>query len=153
MSDLHIDDFYHDAGRILARLYAAFPRKTTLYVEDISGPDAPDEFGLHSVRFSSCFSTLLWLADTGYLRYDSTIRQEALDQAVLTERSFLLLCAPCPLASKTTFDAAFDAKTPPSVIANAQTNIQQLRAALKSRNSIDIGQIMLFLLDHSRNYR
>jgi len=149
MSDLHIDDFYRDAGLILARLYAAFPRKTTLYVEDISGPDAPDEFGLHSERFSRCFSTLLWLADTGYLRYESTIRQEALDQAVLTERGFLLLCAPCPLPSKT----AFDASTPPSVIANAQTNIQQLRAVLKSRNSIDICQIMLFLLDHSRSYR
>ena len=42
MSDLHIDDFYHDAGLILALLYAVFPRKTTLYVEDISGPDTPD---------------------------------------------------------------------------------------------------------------
>lgn len=149
MSDLHIDDFYHDAGVILARLYATFPRKTTLYVEDISGPDTPDEFGLHSDRFSSCFSTMSWLADTGYLRYDSTIRQEALDQAVLTERGFLLLCAPCPLPLKT----AFDANTPPSIIANAHTNIQQLRAALKSRSSIEISQIMLFLLDHSRSYR
>lgn len=149
MSDLHIDDFYRDAGLILARLYGVFPRKTTLYVEDISGPDTPDEFGLHSDRFASCFSTLLWLADTGYLRYDTTIRQEALDQAVLTERGFLLLCAPCPLPSK----VAFDASTPLSVIANAQTNIQQLRSALKSRSSIEIGQIMRFLLDHSRSYR
>lgn len=149
MSDLHIDDFYHDAGLVLVRLYAAFPRKTTLYVEDISGPDTPDEFGLHSERFASCFSTMLWLADTGYLRYESTIRQEALDQAVLTERGFLLLCAPCPLPSRTQFDE----NTPPSVIASAQTNIQQLRTALKSRSSIDIGRVMLFLLDHSRSYR
>jgi hypothetical protein len=149
MSDLHIDDFYHDAGLILARLYAVFPRKTTLYVEDISGPDTPDEFGLHSERFAGCFSTMLWLADTGYLRHDSAIRQEALDQAVLTERGFLLLCAPCPLPSKVPFDAS----TPPSVIASAQTNIQQLRTALKGRSSIEVGQIMLFLLDHSRTYR
>jgi len=153
MSDLHIDDFYRDAGLILARLYAVFPRKTTLYVEDISGQDTPDEFGLHSDRFSSCFSTLLWLADTGYLRYESTIRQEALDQAVLTERGLLLLCTPCPLPSKIAFDAPFNSSTPPSIIANAQTNIQQLRAALKSRDSIGIAQIMLFLLDHSRSYR
>jgi hypothetical protein len=149
VSDLHIDDFYRDAGLILARLYAAFPRKTTLYVEDISGPDTPDEFGLHSERFASSFSTMTWLADTGYLRYESTIRQEALDQAVLTERGFLLLCAHCPLPSK----IPFDENTPPSVVANALTNIQQLRAALKSHSSIEIGEIMLFLLDHSRNYR
>jgi hypothetical protein len=149
MSDLHIDDFHHDAGLILARLYASFPRKTTLYVEDISGPDTPDEFGLHSERFASCFSTLLWLAETGYLRYDSTIRQEALDQCVLTERSFLLLSALCPLPLKTPPPQGL----PPSVVEAAQTSIQQLRAALKSQSSIETRQIMLFLLDHSRSYR
>ena len=149
MSDLHIDDFYHDAGVALARLYASFPRKTTLYVEDISGADTPDEFGLHCDRFMSCFSTLLWLAETGYLRYESTIRQEALDQTVLTERGFLLLSARYPLPSR----IPLQSDTPVSVIENSQTNIQQLRAALKSCSSIDIAHIVQFLLDHSRNYR
>lgn len=58
MADLHIDDFYRDAALILLRLYRTFPRKTILYVDDISGPDTPDEFGLHSERFQSCFSTM-----------------------------------------------------------------------------------------------
>jgi hypothetical protein len=37
MADIHIDDFYRDVAKILIRLYAMFPRKTTPYVEDISG--------------------------------------------------------------------------------------------------------------------
>lgn len=149
MSDLHIDDFYRDAGLMLARLYASFPLKSTLYVEDISGPDTPDEFGLHSDRFCRCFSTMLWLADSGYLRYVTTIRQEALDQVVLTERGFLLLSARCPLP----YLVPPPPSTPPSVVEESSTNIHRLRQALKSHDSIEVRHIMLFLLDHSRQYR
>jgi hypothetical protein len=91
MADLHIDDFYRDVAKIFLRLYAVFPRKTVLYVEDISGPDEPDEFGLHHPRFQACFSTMVWLAEHGYLNFDDNIRQEALDQAVLSQKAFLLL--------------------------------------------------------------
>jgi len=149
MSDLHIDDFYRDAGLMLARLYASFPLKNTLYVEDISGPDTPDEFGLHSDRFSRCFSTMLWLADSGYVRYESVVRQEALDQVVLTERGFLLLSSRCQLPHLVQPPPT----TPPSVVEETSTNIHRLRQALKSRDSIEIRHIMLFLLDHSRQYR
>src|SRR5690606_39886615 len=88
---LHIDDFYHDIGLTLSRLYSTFPRRCTIYVEDIAGPDTPDEFGVQSDRFLSGFSALLWLRDQGYILFDSTIRQEAIDQAVLTDKRFLIL--------------------------------------------------------------
>ena len=63
MADIHIDDFYRDVATIFLRLYAVFPRKSTLYVEDICGPDQPDEFGLHHPRFQAGFSAMVWLAD------------------------------------------------------------------------------------------
>jgi hypothetical protein len=91
MSDLHIDDFYRDAAKILATLYGQFPRKMTLYVEDICGPDTPDEFGLHSPRHQACFHTMMWLGSSDYLSYEQAVRQEALDQVVLSHRGFLLL--------------------------------------------------------------
>src|SRR5210317_1671467 len=91
MADLHIDDFYQDISKIFLSLYAVFPRKIVLYVEDISGPDEPDEFGLHHPRFQACFSTMVWLAEHGYLAFVDSVRQEALDQAVLSQKAFLLL--------------------------------------------------------------
>jgi hypothetical protein len=48
--DLQIDDFYRDAAAGLLMLYQAFPRKITLYVEDLIGHEEPDEFGLPSKR-------------------------------------------------------------------------------------------------------
>ena len=91
MSDLHIDDFYKDTANILIALYKVFPRKHILYVEDICGEDTPDEYGLHSERFMSCFSTMIWLADEGYLRFEALIGNEAIEQAVISEQCFLLL--------------------------------------------------------------
>jgi hypothetical protein len=89
--DLQIDDFYRDAAAGLLMLYQAFPRKITLYVEDLIGHEEPDEFGLPSKRHQSCLGALLWLAEEGYLRFESTIQQLALDQTVLTEKAFLRL--------------------------------------------------------------
>ena len=89
MHDLHIGDFYNDVARILVALYMRFPVRSALYVEDISGPDTPDEYGLHSPRHMACFSTALWLAEEGYFRYTDTIHQEALDEAVLSQAGFL----------------------------------------------------------------
>lgn len=96
MSGINIDDFCKDAARALLVLYRAFPRPLTLYVEDLCGPDQPDEFGMHSNRHMACFAALLWLAEEGLLRYTDTIRQEAVDQAVLTGRCFTLLATPSP---------------------------------------------------------
>ena len=48
MADIHIEEFYKDAAIALVQLYNAFPRRVNLFVEDIAGPDEPDEFGLHS---------------------------------------------------------------------------------------------------------
>ena len=91
MADLHIDDFYRDSAMILLRLYSSFPQKTILYVDDVSGPDTPDEFGLHSARYQACFSAMVWLAEAGYVNFTDTIRDEALDQAVLSQKGFLML--------------------------------------------------------------
>lgn len=90
---LHIDDFYRDASRALLALYRAFPRKTTLYVDELIGYLEPDEYGLPAVRHQSCLGTLLWLGEEGYLRHEGAIRHEGLDQAVLSEKGFLRLSA------------------------------------------------------------
>lgn len=132
MSDLHIDDFYKDVARAFTLLYSSFPRKIILYVEDICGPDSPDEFGLHCPRFQSCFSTLIWLADTGYLRYDTTIRQEALDQACLTHKGFTLLSSR---------NLALEDPTLPQ-----PANIDRLRDTLKHGSSFALEELLQALL-------
>lgn len=88
MYDLHISDFYKDTARIILTLYQRFPTKTTLYVEDICGPDTPDDFGLHSPRHQACFSSIVWLAEENYLRYSQTMQQDAFDEAVLSQACF-----------------------------------------------------------------
>ena len=151
MSDIHIDDFYKDVARIFLRLYNTFPRKTILYVEDICGADTPDEFGLHSERFLAGFSAMVWLAEQDYLRYDAPIKQEALDQAVLTQRGFM------QLSSRSTLDfgdpavalAEHQQPLPPSVMAQSKTNINQLRNALRSGSSIMIQQCVQYLLSQN----
>ena len=94
--DLQIDEFYKDCAAGLLQLYLVFPRRTALYVEDLIGLEEPDEFGLPSKRHQSCLGALLWLADEGYLRFDSTIRYEALDQAELSDKGFLRLARTVP---------------------------------------------------------
>ena len=128
------------------------PRKTILYVEDICGEDHPDEFGLHSQRFLSGFSTMVWLGEHDYLRYEAPIKSEALDQAVLTQQGFLLLSSrseiefgdPVINSSLSTDDDNSD--LPPSVMAQSKSNINQLRLAIKSRSSIMISQCVQHLL-------
>ena len=142
MSDIHVGDFYKDTAKILLQLYAAFPRQSTVYVEDISGPSNPDEFGVHDNRFLACFSTMLWLKDEGYIRYVDTIRQEAVDQATLTEKCFLLLSAKTQLPVPTPDEEAL----PETAISEAQTLINALRRALRSRDSQAIGQVIQELL-------
>lgn len=142
MGDIHIDDFYHDVAKIFVRLYAAFPVRATLYVDDISGPDEPDEFGLHHPRYAACFSAMTWLAHEGYLDFTDTIRQDALDQVVLTRKAFLLLSAPSELE----FAAPPSPPAPPSLEEDARSNIAQLRAALREHSSLSLKRCVTYLL-------
>ena len=156
MADLHVEEFYKDAAIALVQLYGAFPRRINLFVEDIAGPDEPDEFGLHSKRHMACFGALLWLAEEGLVRYVDTIRQEALDQAVLTRSAFIRLSAPAPASLARELGIADEASVstlPPSVQDDLSTHIHLVRTALKTGNSGRISQVMqaVFFAD-SGNY-
>ncbi|TQV67801.1 hypothetical protein FKG94_25060 [Exilibacterium tricleocarpae] len=160
MSDIHIEDFYKDVAKILAQLYGCFPRKSILYVEDIAGPDAPDEFGLHSERHQACFGTMVWLAESGYLQYGETIRQEALDQACLTHKGFTLLSTRATFVADGSIDQSAGEHAGETRAALAAEpgrgityNINQLRQALKSRSSSLIRQTVHQLLLESRHHR
>lgn len=150
MTDIHIDDFYKDVAIIFIRLYATFPRKTILYVDEVCGADEPDEFGLHSERFLSGFSAMVWLTEHDYLKCDGPIKQEALDQAVLSEQGFLILSS----RSELDFGDEEDQKTvdasgvPLSIMEQSKTNINQLRKAVKSQSSIMIRQSVHSLLNY-----
>lgn len=127
--DLQIDDFYKDAAAGMLLLYQSFPRKIGLYVEDLIGREEPDEFGLPTPRHQSCLGTLLWLAEEGYIRFDSTIGYDALDQATLSEKGFLRLSRSLPHV------IAEGEAVPPSVRRVQATLAYQLREALSSRQS------------------
>lgn len=145
MADIHVEEFYKDAAVALAQLYSAFPRRVNLFVEDISGPDETDEFGLHSKRHMACFGALLWLAEEGFLRYVDTIRQEALDQAVLTQEAFTRLSSPAPDALVEKLMGTEDpakAALPPSLQEDLSSHIHLVRTALKSRHSVRIGYVV-----------
>jgi len=151
MADLHIDDFYRDVALILLRLYGVFPRKHLLFVDEICGFEEADEFGLPSARSAGCFSAMIWLGEQGYLQYEAAIRQEALDQAVLTEKSFLLLSSrselPVPDAETST-----EPQLPPSVMAESLTNVAQLRRAVGSNSSILIEHCVHYLLSNAQRF-
>lgn len=145
MADIHIEEFYKDTAIALVQLYNAFPRRVNLFVEDIAGPDEPDEFGLHSRRHMACFGSLLWLEEEGLLRYVDTIRQEALDQAVLTQQAFSRLSAPASqalIASVDTSTGEVDDELPPSVRADFSTHIHIIRETLRTGNSARLSQVM-----------
>lgn len=156
MADIHIADFHKDVAKTFCQLYTGFPRKLTVFVEDISGPDTPDEFGLHSTRHQACFATLLWLADEGYIRYESTIRQEAIDQVTLTHRGFTLLSmqlhCQSRLASGITHTASqfSDSQAPEEVVGDFAPAIELLRGAVRSGSSSAIEQVVQIILRHPR---
>ncbi|WP_222908791.1 hypothetical protein [Pseudomonas sp. DNDY-54] len=132
--DLQIDDFYRDAASGLLLLYQAFPRKITLYVEDLIGHEEPDEFGLPSKRHQSCLGALLWLAEEGYLRFESTIQFLAIDQAVLTEKGFLRL-------TRVSREAERSGTLPPAVERVHASTAFQLRQALRDEDGEQIARL------------
>lgn len=144
VSGIHIDDFYRDAAKILVTLYSQFPRKTTVYVEDISGPDTPDEFGLHSARHQACFETMLWLASTDYLTFEQAVFQEAIDQSVLTHRGFLTLTS----AKSGPLSAAEG--LPETVLKEECLTIHHLQHELKNGTSFSLAELMREVLSTSR---
>lgn len=135
---LHIDDFGQDVARILLQLYMNFPRPQAVYVEDISGPDQLDEAGLHGKRHMACLGAMLWLAEEGYLRYQSTLYQEGIEQAVLSNRAFTLLTA--------TSDTDPDPALPVSVQLERATLAEQFRTALAARDSTRISALVRHFL-------
>ena len=105
-------------------LYRRFPVKTTLYVEDICGPDQPDEFGLHSPRHTACFGAIIWLAEENYLRYEQAMQQEAFDEVVLSQACF------------NHFSSLAFEQNP------AQTNISHLKYILENKSSDELDTFM-----------
>ena len=148
MADIHIEEFYRDSAVALVQLYSVFPRRIDLFVEDIAGPDQPDEFGLHSPRHMACLGALLWLAEEGLLRYVDTIRQEALDQAVLTREAFIRLTSPAPqelareLALAEPGVPTRGSALPPSVIRHRSTWIHVLRQSIRGGHSPTLSRAM-----------
>jgi len=141
MTDINIDDFFKDSAKVLVQLYSVFPRRHSVFVEDISGPEETDEFGMHSNRYLACFGTLLWLGEEGYLRYEEAIRQDAIDQAVLTARCFSVLTTPA--ANHEPMDVT---DLPESVRIEQSATISRLRAALKEQSSARIRAAMVDLM-------
>jgi hypothetical protein len=82
------------AAEALCRLYAAFPVRSLLLVEDLSGPIHWDITGLPDRRSQGCFETLIWLGEHDLLRYRSVEpRDIGIEGAVLSQRGFVLLSA------------------------------------------------------------
>ena len=126
MIDINIDDFYRDMATVLLALYQQFPRKITLYVDDICGPDEVDDFGLHSPRYLSALGAMIWLGDEGYIRYEQIAREEALDFACLTQKGFSKLIRPLTPAGHT----------------EATTLAQQLHVARSSGDTLSVRRLI-----------
>ena len=157
MADINIENFYKHIARILSILYEAFPAKSPLYVDDVAGVDDPYEYGLHSPDYTAGFFAMLWLADEQYIRYVDTIRQDGVDQAVLTHKAFLKLTQVSdPIYQATVYQTddshvvgttqTEEAGSPPSVIEDHMLVINQLRHALRSGDSIAIAKVVRHIL-------
>lgn len=139
MADLNLLDFYKDCALVLMSLHRAFPRKTDLFVEDLIGPDEVDEFGLHTKRHEACLGAMLWLADEGYLRYASTVRQEGVDQAVLTAKALVELTRVRPqLNTELEMEPVSEFE-----VQQRLTMVEHMRRAVKSQSSEQLVQVMM----------
>ncbi len=140
MYDIHIEDFYKDCARILLHLYQSFPRKSAVFVEDIAGPDTPDEYGIHSNRFQACFGAMIWLESEGYLISEALIRQEAIDQACLTSLGLRLL------------NQISDEKNIvlPEGAPTQVPNVEVLRYTMKKSTSTQLTSLMIQLLSEHK---
>jgi hypothetical protein len=128
MLDIHITEFYNDVARIVLSLYKTFPRQISMYVEDISGLDTPDEYGLHSQRHMACFNTFLWLKEEGLVRFGDIEKQTAFNHCVLSIDGFRWL-------------ASFDA------LEGGAKFIEEVEFALKEGTSNDVEALIKSLLN------
>lgn len=142
VADIHIDDFFKDAAGALTLLYERFPQPLQVFVEDLTGPQEVDEYGLPNRRHMACFATLLWLAEEGFIRYSDTLRQDAIEHATLTGRCFSALIAP----SEAVLEDA-ESELPTYVRLVQGSHIQRIRDALEARDSVAIRCAMVDLLE------
>ena len=155
MADINIENFYQHLAKVLSILYATFPTKSPVYVDDVAGIDEPDEYGLHSPNYTAGFYAIIWLADEGYIRYSDTIRQDGVDQAALTHKAFLKLTQisdpiyvePVYSRDETNVVSLSPAEQmSPSVVEEQKLVINQLRSALRSGDSIAITKVVQHIL-------
>ena len=155
MADINIENFYKHIAKVLNILYASFPTKTAVYVDDVAGIDEPDEYGLHSPHYTAGFFALLWLADEGYIRYVDVIRQDGVDQAALTHKEFLKLTSIAETIYTPPVFSTEDNKIvsivpveshSPSILEEQKLVINQLRAALRSGDSIAVNKVVQYIL-------
>jgi len=96
----------------------------------------------------ACFGALLWLEEEGLLRYVDTIRQEALDQAVLTRKAFILLNTPAPLDLARTLSLPEpgvpepDSPLPASVRQDRSSWVHVLRQSIRGGHSPTLSRAM-----------
>lgn len=131
MLDIHIIEFYTDVGKIFWRLYQNFPRKISIWVEDISGPDQPDEYGLHSDRYMATYNTMIWLMEEGYIRYQDVEQNEVFNHCCLTEKGYVLL-------------VNIDDPT-----IEEERSINQISAALKEKSSTQMQSVVAKVIQKS----
>ncbi len=156
MADINVENFYNHIAKILTILYSVFPTKHPVYVDEVAGIDEPDEYGLHSPRYTAGFFAMIWLAEEGYLRYADTIRQDGIDQASLTHKAFLRLTevadeiyTPAEDGESNVISIAPDKEespVTPSVLEERMLVINQLRRALKSGSSIAVTKVVRHIL-------
>ena len=153
MADINIENFYRHIAKSLSILYAAFPTKAPVYVDDVAGIDEPDEYGLHSPTYTAGFYALIWLADEGFIRYSDTIRQDGVGQAALTHKAFLRLTKieepiyQPPYADEGNVVSLVPAEdTSPSLKEDQKLVINQLRNALRSGDSIAVTKVVRHIL-------
>ena len=95
-------------------------------------------------RHMACLGAMLWLAEEGLLRYEATIFQEGIEQAVLTNKAFVLLTA----ISELRFDNT-DPALPATVKHEKATLAEQFLQAIRAQDSVRTTAVVRYLL--SRN--
>lgn len=92
MNAEHIDDFFYVTAEVFCKLYAVFPVRHLLLVEDLTGPIRWDMTGLPDRKSRACFETLVWLSEHGLLNFRTVEpRDIGIEGAVLTQQCFVLL--------------------------------------------------------------
>lgn len=87
---------------------------------------------------------MLWLGSTHYLSYEQLVRQEAIDQAVLSHRGFLSLNAVIEPPPK------LAPSLPEPLLKEERLAIHKIRQELKSGTSYSLAETMRSFMHKSR---